>query len=178
MEYSSTETTDILKQDSFRVEILSLPSVVLFTQELDLPGVILGEAIRVNPNIDYALPGDKIDFENFTLTFMVDEKLENYLEVMKWMFGLGFPRSTKEFKNLKEGNSYNEMSDIKIQLLTNKMNYYSEITFVNAFPISLSAIQLSYTDEGPVHPKAVVEFQYHYYYYGSKDNDFLNVFFA
>lgn len=175
MKYTEDGSLNILKSDAFRIHLISLPNVMLFAQTVDLPGTILGEALVPNPNIDYAEPGDKLDFENFILTFMVDEHLVNYLEVMDWMFGLGFPRHTQEFKNIKEGDKYNEVSDIKIELLTNKSNYNTEITMVNAFPISLSSIQLSYVDIQPSHPTASVEFQYQYFYYGKQHNDYLNI---
>ena len=173
MALTDVDNVDILKNDAFRVEILSLPDVVLFSQTVDLPGVILGEALRPNPNIDYVVPGEKVDFENLLVSFMVDEQLTNYLQVFEWMRQLGFPQHTDQFKN----KSYSEISDIKIELLTNKMNYNTEVTFVGCFPISLSAVPLTYLDIEPTHPTATVEFQYQYMYYGSKENDFMSTFY-
>jgi hypothetical protein len=42
------------------------------------------------------LPGDKILFEDFSLRFLVDENLENYMEIHNWIRGLGFPESLEE----------------------------------------------------------------------------------
>ena len=33
------------------------------------------------------LPGDELSFDDFTLDFMVDENLENFMEIQKWMRG-------------------------------------------------------------------------------------------
>ena len=34
-----------------------------------------------------------MDFGDLSLRFLVDEDLTNYMEIQKWMRGLGFPES-------------------------------------------------------------------------------------
>ena len=36
-------------------------------------------------------------FQDFTLRFMVDENLENYMKIHNWLTGLGFPESPQQF---------------------------------------------------------------------------------
>ena len=56
---------------------------------------------------DVPIPGDKIEFGDLTIRFLVDEDLTNYMEIQNWIRGLGFPESPKEFFDLeKEGEEY------------------------------------------------------------------------
>ena len=52
---------------------------------------------------DIPTPGDKVDFGDLTLRFLVDEDLKNFMEIQKWIRGLGFPESTQEFRDLQKG---------------------------------------------------------------------------
>ena len=47
-----------------------------------------------------AVPGERLTFGDFTLRFLVDENMENYLSVYGWLKGLGFPESGKQFKEI------------------------------------------------------------------------------
>ena len=40
-------------------------------------------------------------YENLEITFLVDEKLTNYIEVHNWMVGIGFPQSRTQYGNLR-----------------------------------------------------------------------------
>jgi hypothetical protein len=167
-----------MKSDAFRVDILSLPGVVMFTQQISLPGLIMGEALVSNPNVDYSIPGENIDFENMSIDFIVSEDLSNYLQVWNWMIALGFPQHTDQFKRIRDneqgGNpfSFREMSDIKISLQTNNYNPSVGLTLVNAWPISLSGLDMTYQDSSTNHPTANVEFQYQYHYFGNERSTF------
>ena len=35
--------------------------------------------------------GDDLTFDNLEITFLVDEKLANYIELHNWLVGIGFP---------------------------------------------------------------------------------------
>ena len=60
---------------SFRFNIQKIPNVNFFCQAANLPGLTLGEAIQVNPLRDIPTPGDKVQFEELQLRFIVDEEL-------------------------------------------------------------------------------------------------------
>ena len=46
---------------------------------------------------DIPIHGSKVEFEEFTMSFMVDEYLENYISLHNWMTGIGFPKERKQF---------------------------------------------------------------------------------
>ena len=37
--------------------------------------------------------GDDLTFETLEIGFLVDAKLENYIELHNWLLGIGFPKS-------------------------------------------------------------------------------------
>ena len=41
--------------------------------------------------------GDTVDFEDLTLTFLCNEKLENYREIHNWLTGIGFPKDNQQY---------------------------------------------------------------------------------
>ena len=52
----------------------------------------------------YSTPGDKIQFGDLNLRFLVDEDFDLSMEIQNWIRGLGYPEETKEFNDLtKEG---------------------------------------------------------------------------
>ena len=58
---------------------------------VNIPGLQLGNATQLTSLRDIPLPGTKLDFGDLILTFLVDEKFENYEEIYTWLRGLGFP---------------------------------------------------------------------------------------
>ena len=48
--------------------------------------------------------GDELTYENLEITFLVDEKLENYIELHNWLVGIGFPDNRNQFTNFRTDN--------------------------------------------------------------------------
>ena len=136
---------------SFDVSFSRLPAVQYFCQRISLPTVVLGETNEPSPFMNNPLEGDTLTFEAMTLSFIVDEDLQNYISIYEWMTALGFPREYAQFRTLKEESSGLEgtkYSDLTIILNTNKANPNYRIKFTDCFPTSLSSIQFDSTPTG------------------------------
>lgn len=161
-----SENLNIIGDNNFHFEIRELPTVSLFAQNFSIPGTTLGRAAVPTPLVDYNVPGDKMEFEDLVITFMVDEFLKNYIEVFNWMSALGFPENTDQFRALKEGNTpYKETSDIILTVTTNKFNPNKEIVFVDAFPTDLSSIDFTNVDVTVSPAQCTVTFDYSYFFF-------------
>ena len=123
---------------SFRFNIQKIPNVNFFCQAANLPGLTLGEAIQVNPLRDIPTPGDKVQFEELQLRFIVDEELENWLEMYNWIKGLGFPDSFDQSLTKSE----QRFSDATLMILTSNKNGQHRVSFKDAFPLTLSGVQM------------------------------------
>ena len=90
------ENRNFLSPTGFQFQLNRAPKVAYFGNSVNIPAMTLGVTNFPTYLKDIPLPGDKMDFEDFTLRFLVDEDLENYQEIQHWMRGLGFPESLKE----------------------------------------------------------------------------------
>ena len=168
---------NILGNNNFHFEIFELPVVSLFAQEFSVPGTSLGRAQFPNPNVDFNHPGEKMVFEDLVITFLVDEYMQNYMEIFNWMAFLGFPKTSRQFKFLKEDKTpYKEKSDIILTATTNKFNAHHEIHFVDCFPTDLSPIDFTNAEDTVSPVQATVTFDYSYYYFRNIVEDEENPF--
>jgi hypothetical protein len=153
---------NFLATHRFRVILQRAPSVVYFVQECNLPAMGMGNAVYPNPFVDIPVPGDKIRYEDFIMTFPVDEDMKNYRELADWFVGLGFPKQFGQYADLK--NSYAGLrSDINLMILDSAHQPQHIVRFVDAFPVYISQIQFSTTVNDVVIPLVSATFKYSYW---------------
>ena len=137
---------------SFDVSFSRLPAVQYFCQRISLPTIVLGETNEPSPFLNLPLEGDTLTFEALSLSFIVDEDLQNYISVYNWLTALGFPRDYAQFEILQEpeaaSKTLSKYSDLSIVVHTNKSNPNYKIKFTDVFPTSLSSIQFDATPTG------------------------------
>ena len=174
---------DYASPTQFRFGIHQLPKVEFFTVSANLPGISAGTAIRATPFKDIPTMGEKLDYENLSISFIVDEYLENYISLHNWMVGIGFPENREQFRTFRDVTSNTPAgggtpsvdiigsatpdkamySDAFLQILSNKNNPIVEVNFENAFPISLSALDFTQTATDVEYMVATAEFAYQIY---------------
>jgi len=121
---------------SFETNFLRMPGVSYFCQRVNVPGITLSNTIQSTPFANIPIEGDILEFEDLTISFIVDEDMQNYLELYNWLQSLGFPERYSQYDN--ETSSIK--SDMNILLHTNKSNPNYSIAFKDVFPVSLGAI--------------------------------------
>ena len=131
---------------SFQTNFTRLPNVDFFCQRVNIPSISIGIAQQTTPFSDSAIEGDKLEFEQLSVNFFVNEDLSNYLEIYNWLISLGFPDNHGQF-NLKNqalniADNQTIRSDMNIILETNKSNPNYSVTFRDAFPVSLGGFEL------------------------------------
>ena len=184
---------DYADPTKFKFNIVKLPKVEYFCTAVNLPGVnIADNYTQPTPFRDIPLPGEKLQYDRLSMTFLVDENLENYQEIHGWIRGLGFPGGYDEFKNLLDAGedrfptSKNSVlgdagrakfaapstgglfSDATLNILTSKNNPVTEVRFRDVFPISLSGLQYSQQNNDTDYLQATVTFDYKLYDFASK----------
>ena len=98
------DNRNFLSPTGFKFALKRSPGVAFFCNEANIPDMTLGIAEQPSYLKDIPQPGDKIQFGDLQLRFLVDEDLVNYMEIQNWIRGLGFPESRKEFTDLKKEN--------------------------------------------------------------------------
>ena len=157
----------------FKLVLTKTPKVDFLCQSANIPQISMGTAIQPSYLKDIPVPGDKVLYDDLTVSFLVDEKMENYLAINKWITGLGFPESLGQFSQLRkddirtngsasdEGDPrYFEFSDATLQVLNSNYKPTVLINFKDAFPVSLSTLDFDVTTRDYNYFTAEVTFKY------------------
>ena len=166
------ENRNFLVPTGFNFILNRAPKVSYFGSSVEIPSMSLGVANFANYLKDIPLPGDKMEFSDFNLNFLVDENLENYMEIQNWMRGLGFPESLKEIydyqkeaPDIKQPNKsqLNLYSDGTLTILDSNMRPKFKVIFENMFPYSLSTLEFDARQTDLEYFTAQVSFKYTIY---------------
>lgn len=153
---------NFLNTHRFRVVLQRCPNLVYWAQEANLPAMGMGNAVQPTPFVDIPRPGDKIRYEDFVMTFPVDEDMKNYREIGDWIVGLGFPQEFGQYADLKTSIA-GIYSDIYLMILDSDHNVQHQVKFVGAFPVYLSEIQFKTTVNDTEIPIVSATFKYEYW---------------
>ena len=179
---------DYASPTQFKFSVIKLPKVEYFCTAANIPGISLGNTSQPTPIKDIPIPGDKLDYDNLNISFLVDENLENYREIHGWLTGLGFPKDQSQFRALQgagadrypttsnvglnkelgsikkavqdDGGLY---SDATLFVLSSKNNSNLEIRFRDIYPISLSGLDYNQQETDIQYLTASVTFAYKIY---------------
>ena len=148
-----------LNINGFVMEVARIPILKYAIQEVTFPDISLPEVGQPTPFQAINQVGDHIIHEEFSFTFLVDEKMNNYKAIYHWMRGLAFPERFEEFENfvrnikgddniqtLTTSSRLNQFSDVLITVLSNHKNPLFKYRLLDAFPVSLSGFSANVTD--------------------------------
>ena len=176
---------DYSSPTQFKFGILQLPKVEFFTVAANLPGISLPSATYNTPFKDIPTMGDKPEYEDLNITFIVDEFLENYISMHEWMIGTGFPKNRTQFANFRSNTANQPQAtlgtstdigdtqpatpdkgmygDATLTILSNKNNPLVEVRFQDVFPTSLGGLSYTQTATDVEYLTVDATFQYKIY---------------
>ena len=166
------ENRNFLSPVGFKFSLKRAPGVAFFCNQANIPSMDLGIAEQPTYLRNIPTPGDKIQFGDLTLRFLVDEDLVNYMELQRWIRGLGYPENMDEFRKL-EGEAVlpanfgqagdNIYSDGTLQILSSNLVPSFQVVFNDLFPYTLSTVTFDATDTDIEYFTADVSFKYTIY---------------
>lgn len=165
----------LLNKNNFRLLIDKVPTVEYYVQSVNIPGLQFTEVNQpFGIGVDAFFPGDKVTFDTLSVTFLVDEDLENFKEMYDWMQAIVPVSSGADFKSFVESTT---VSSGELAKINNDLNQYAQITlitntnknlpnkyfrFYDCFPIKLGGLELqSGADSETV--TCNIEFRFTYY---------------
>lgn len=171
------QNRNFLSPVGFKFTLTKAPKVAFFCQQAGLPELSLGIANQPSYLKDIDVPGDKLEYGDLTVSFLVDENLENYMSIHNWLLGLGFPETTSQFKTLVEDDrqvartnrkvaepDYNQQfSDGSLIILSSHFNPAYQVTFKDLFPYSLTGLDFDATSGDTDYFTASASFKYTYF---------------
>lgn len=163
------ENINPLTSNGFLFTVEKLPELKYFSQSAVIPQISISQVDQSNPFVNLHHPGEKINFDPITVNFMIDENMNNYIAIYKWMIGLGFPESNQQYSDFlkNQRNALTEVnkvySDGTLVVLGHDYTAVRTVEFVDLFPIALSSVEFSSnnTDAPPV--IGSVTFSYNFY---------------
>lgn len=154
-----------LNPNGFMFSIARIPEVSYFCQEAPLPGLSLGVATVPTPFYDYPLPGDKVEFDDLTIEFLVDAEMKNYKAIFNWMTGLGFPELNRQYTDQlldrpPKSETVSTLSDANLSILGPSGSPIQTVQFKDVFPVNLSALRFTSTSTDVQYLTASASFKY------------------
>jgi len=157
----------------FKLILTKTPKVDFLCQSANIPQISMGTAVQPTYLKDIPVPGDKVLYDDLNVRFLVDEKMENYLAIYKWITGLGYPENLGQYNQLKKDDirtdasatddadpRYFEFSDATLQVLNSNYRPSVLVNFKDAFPTSLSTLDFDVTTRDYNYFTAEVSFKY------------------
>jgi len=185
---------DYASPTQFKFSIIKLPKVEFFVTDINLPGIELASLTQNTTLKQIPIPGNDLQYDPLSLSFMVDENFENYQEIHGWLVGLGYPRDNSEFRNLaqsandrfpnssqsvsteigkvkyKAAQAGGTYSDATLTTLTSKNNSQLEVRFRDIYPTKLSGLAFTQQAGDIQYLTATVDFNYLVYDFATVGN--------
>ena len=93
------DNRNFLSPVGFKFTLAKEPKVAFFSTSARIPDISLGTAVQTNYLKDIHVPGDRLTYSDFSLRFLIDENLENYMAIHNWLTGLGYPETTQDYRD-------------------------------------------------------------------------------
>ena len=162
------QNRNFLSGVAFKFNLAKFPKVDFFSNSARIPELNLELTRQPSylKNID--VPGERLTYGDFTLRFLVDENMENYLSVYEWLTGLGFPETTKEFADIiKDSDGQRDpkeaFCDGTLRILNSNYREVAKVSFNDLFPTSLTSLDFDATNTDIQYFTAEATFKYTVY---------------
>jgi hypothetical protein len=133
------DTNNYLSSNYFQLEITRLPTVTYFCQTASIPALNITPTDQPAPFGTFPkVVGGRYNFEDLSVSFIVDEQMKNWLEVFRWIESLG---AMENWDTVIEQVDF--YSDITLTVMNSAYKGKYEVRFKNAFPTSISGIDFN-----------------------------------
>lgn len=162
---------NFLSPIGFKFTLAKEPKVPFFCNTARIPEISLSVLEQPTYLKDIDIPGAKLRYGDLTLRFIVDEDMENYMAIHKWLTGLGFPETTQEYKDLltdkndvtKPLDPKRAFSDGTLYILDSNFKTNATVKFRDMFPTYLSSLDFDSTQSDVQYFTSEVTFKYTIY---------------
>ena len=141
------QNTNYLQPTKYLLTFDRIGAVQYFCQEINIPGVNLGQTSSPTPLYDLPIAGNKVTYNSLNIGFTVDEAMLSWKNLHDWFRAIASPKSFADRSNLTaiqnayKSSSLTSYSDATLTILSALNNPIVRIQFYNVFPISLSDIK-------------------------------------
>jgi len=140
-------------QTSFKLEIPGLEEMNYFVQNTILPGMTMGGISTPYKNHQTNVPSNRVDYDEVSMTFIVDEDYSNHTQIRLWMhaFALGKDPIWSVTKN------------VNLFILNSNKQPKLKVVYYNAYPTGLGSLSLNSAVNSTEPMATNVNFRFQYY---------------
>lgn len=152
-------TYNYLNNNGFLFRLERIPQTTFRVVSCDLPSISVAPAnTDYTPGMQY-FPGSAAEFDLLAMEFLVDENLENYEEIYRWITQQRFaeklvPKNDTEIKLVSDGT---------LVTMTNASNPNRVFSFKDMFPIALGGMRFDTSVDTVTPITCQVTFRYSYF---------------
>jgi hypothetical protein len=176
---------DYASPTQFKFGIHQLPKVEFFSTAATIPAIALADVLVPTPFKSLPMMGDQLTYDNLSVSFIVDEYLENYLSIHEWMTAIGFPKNRTQFSEFKSNTSNtpsaasvksNDIGDVQkpspsnalfsdatLTVLSNKNNPIVNVFFRDLYPVAMTGLSYNQGATDVEYLTAEITFAYQLY---------------
>lgn len=143
---------NMLSVGGFQLILNRCRKVDFLCNKANLPSISMGTAQQSTYLRDIPVPGDKVQYEDLRVDFMVDENMENYHQIYNWIRELGYPEDLGQYKDHR--------SDGTLLILNSNYQVSGKVLFRDLFPVSLEGIPFNATIQEEQYFTATAVFKY------------------
>lgn len=154
---------NFLNPQNFTFVLKRAPNLSFFVQEINLPGIAVQALDIASPLQKLPQTGIQPIFNDLAITFKVDEDFENYAELYNWIKRITAFNGLTDYTDLSgvsKATGEWVKSDISLIIGNSAKNPNFEVTFIDAFPMSISDLYFRYTDQDVNYVTATTVFKY------------------
>jgi hypothetical protein len=167
---SNISNPNLLSQINFKLILKRAPTLNFLCTDIEVPGCNLPSPAASTPFVPIPEPGDHLDFDPLSITFLVDEDFLNWIEVHQWLRAVAHADNFEQYKALDDvpqWTGHSVKSEIVVAILDSARNANFILTFYDAFPLSISKLNLTTAATAIKHIKCTATFAYMNFDYSS-----------
>jgi hypothetical protein len=179
----ATTGTGFIQPTAFKFQLDQISGVVYNCQTANIPAINYGFATVVTPNLDYAIPGDKANFGELQITFLISEDFSNYKSLYDLIRNQSkfysseeyytFTRANEKAKYLQGvggmpdgetgSNIQSLLTDATLSILGSNNMVRAQIFFRDCFPTGLEGLVFDTTNTTLDYLVGTASFKFKYY---------------
>ena len=162
--------SNFLAPVAFQLDIPFFKEVSFQCNEANIPGISMEGPQQATIYNDFQLAGDKLNYEDFTISFLVDEDMRNYSIIHNWMTGITYPQKASQWREFADamkakehkGDDYDRL-DLTLRILNSNYREVAKVKFNDLFPTSLTSLDFDATNTDVQYFTAEATFKYTIY---------------
>lgn len=161
---NTPDNSSLLQLAKFTFLIPDKPYLKYFCQNMSLPSVSTGEVEVPTPFSNTFRHGDKLRFEAFTISALVDEDLRVWEESYKWLVSLTRPQNWDEYAKKTVRDVQTPLYfDGYLTINTNANRPNLRVKFHNCHPTSIGGVNFDTKVDADNIPTFDITFRYDLY---------------